>query len=166
MSRRRIVLVGSMGAGKTTVGRALAARLGWPYWDNDAELLRLAGTAVTEVAAAGTERLHEVEAAVLRAALAAPPPLVVAAPGSAALDPSLAAALAGERVVWLRATPATLTARVADGPARPLLEPGADAPVAALDAARRPGFAALATQVVDVDGVPVQEIVDAIVGAL
>jgi shikimate kinase len=163
MSRRRIVLVGSMGAGKTTVGRALAGRLGWPYWDNDAELLRLAGAPVTEVAAEGTERLHEVEAAVLRAALASPPPLVVAAPGSAALDPSLAGALAGERVVWLRASAATLAARVAGGPARPLL---GTAPVAALDAARRPGFAALAGQVVDVDGVPVDEIVDAIVGAL
>jgi shikimate kinase len=168
MTPGRIVLVGSMGAGKTTVGRALAARLGWPYWDNDAELHRLAGAPVTKVAAEGTERLHAVEAAVLRAALAAPPPLVVAAPGSAALDPSLADALAGERVVWLRASLATLAARVADGPARPLLgaAPGPVTPVAALDAARRPGFAALATQVVDVDGVPVEEIVDAIVASL
>ena len=37
----RIVLIGQMGSGKTSVGERLAARLGWPYLDNDAEVRRL-----------------------------------------------------------------------------------------------------------------------------
>jgi shikimate kinase len=163
----RIVLAGMMGAGKTTVGRALAARLGWTYWDNDTELRRLAGRDLGEVARAGTERLHELEAEVLRAGLAAPPPVVVAAPGSAVLDPALAALLRAEYVVWLRASPQTLAARVAGGTERPYL-PGAgdEAILAALDAERRPGFAAVASYVVDVDGLGVDEIVDRILASL
>lgn len=153
MSRDRIVLVGMMGSGKTTVGRALAARLGWPYWDNDGALRARTGRDVAEVLLdEGSERLHDLEYAVLLDALAAPPPYVVSAPGSAALHPAARSRLAEEYVVWLRARPDTLAARVAGGPSRPFLG-GADvaATVLALDAERRDGFAAIATYVVDVD---------------
>jgi shikimate kinase len=161
----RVVLVGMMGAGKTTVGRALAARLGWPYRDNDAALLRLAGRSAPELlASAGVEALHEAEGAVLLDALAAPDPIVVAAPGSAVLSPALRARLAAEPVVWLRASVATLAARVAADPARPLL-PSSDTGVSeaaravrALLAAREPGFAEVASYVVDVDGLTPAEV--------
>jgi shikimate kinase len=162
----RVVLVGMMGAGKTTVGRALAARLGWPYRDNDAALLRLTGRSGPDLlASAGVEALHEAEAAVLLDALAASDPQVVAAPGSAVLSPALRVRLAAEPVVWLRASVATLAARVAADAARPLLPSSAVAgateaagAVAALLAARGPGFAEVASYVVDVDGLSPAEV--------
>ncbi|HEX8002775.1 MAG TPA: shikimate kinase [Mycobacteriales bacterium] len=152
----RVVLAGSMGAGKTTVGRLLAARLGTAYLDNDVALGRAPADVEAEAGLAG---LHAAEAAALRAALERDG--VVAAPGSMALDPALRALLRDETVVWLRARPDTLAARV-PGSGRPL----AAADVAALDAARRPGFAEVATVVVDVDGRPPEEIVDEIVARL
>jgi shikimate kinase len=139
----RLVLAGAMGAGKTTVGRLVAERLGWPYLDNDAGLGR---TPADVAEAEGVEALHEAEARVLLAALARDR-VVVAAPGSAALDPALRARLRAETVVWLRARAETLAARVA-GSGRPFA--GAD--VAALLAEREPGLAEMATYVVDVDG--------------
>ena len=156
---RRVVLVGTMGSGKTTVGRALAARLGWRYWDNDAELRARTGRTAADIAGTeGLERLHAVEAEVLAAGLAPAEPAVVAAPGSVAVHrpPPF-----DGPVVWLRAAPATLAARVGSGAGRPDL-----GSLAALDAARRPGFAALATVVVDVDDLSVDRIVDTIIGRL
>ncbi len=89
---------------------------------------------------------------------------VVGAPGSIALDPDAAAVLAGQRAVWLRATLDTLAARIPHDPVRPLLGAAPAAVLAALMREREPGFASLATSVVDVDGLPVEAIVDRIVG--
>ena len=70
---RHVVLVGLMGAGKTTVGRRLAARLGWPWHDSDADIEAATGMTVRELRDRdGVDAMHDLEAAQLLQALAEP----------------------------------------------------------------------------------------------
>lgn len=97
---RHIVLIGMMGVGKTTVGRLLAARLGWAFWDNDEALERDTGQTAADVERErGKAALHRLESRLLRDALQSPEPTVLAAAGSVVLDPD---ALTGAMTVWLR----------------------------------------------------------------
>ncbi len=119
-STSTIVLVGMMGSGKTSVGRALAERSGWHYLDND-ELVRSVSGRAPEVIDAneGADALHQAEAAALRHALAMPPPLIVGAAAWVVMDPASAALLrAAPAVVYLRARPETLRARIGTGAGR------------------------------------------------
>jgi len=121
--------MGLMATGKTTVGRVLAQELGWPYLDNDELVLRATGAALEGLRLrAGGERLHEAESAALRHVLAAPPPLVGALAASVVTTPENRAALrrADTLVVWLRARPDTLAARVATGDGSQGAAEGAD----------------------------------------
>lgn len=115
-----LVLLGMMGAGKTTVGRALAARTGWRYLDNDQLVSAATGRTPEEIDATdGTDALHAAEAAALRHALGLPPPLIAgAAAGVVEDEPSLRLLRAGPLVVYLRARPQTLRARIGSGGGR------------------------------------------------
>ncbi len=152
-----------MGAGKTTVGPALALRLGVRYADNDEALAARTGKDAASVARDnGIDALHQLEHEVLADALRTNDAAVVGAPGSIALDPRGGEMLAGQRVVWLRASLKTLAARTHHDPVRPLLGPDPAAVLAALMSEREPTFARLATTIVDVDGLSVDAIVDRI----
>jgi shikimate kinase len=156
--------MGMMGAGKTTVGHALAVRLGVAYADNDAELLARTGEDAASFARAnGVAALHRVEYEVLAKAVGLADRAVVGAPGSIAVDPRAADLLAGQWVVWLRATLATLAERTHHDPVRPLLGTDPAAVLAALIREREPGFARLASTIIDVDGLTVDAIVDALI---
>src|SRR4051794_29228963 len=73
----RILLLGLMGAGKTTIGRLFAAELDWTYVDNDVQVRQARGAALDELRQQqGGEELHAAETAALLEVLAAPPPLV------------------------------------------------------------------------------------------
>jgi shikimate kinase len=149
---RHVVVVGSMAAGKSTVGRALAARLGRPFRDSDDDLEAtrgLTGRALAE--REGIDALHRWEAEHLRAALAGTRPAVVAAAASVVEDEACLAALRDPFVVWLRAPAGVLAQRIADGThaddhRRPL---GDATAVAALEAHRAGRFAAVADLTID-----------------
>ena len=155
-----------MGAGKSTVGRLVARRLGWDFVDLDEEVATETGRSVPALFAAGGEpAFREAEARCLAAILAdeARGPVVVAAGGGVVGDPANRGRLqrAGT-VVWLRAEVATLEARVGDGSGRPLLAGADDAgrrsAIGALAARRAPLYEEVADAVVDVDGLPAAEV--------
>src|ERR1035441_4410527 len=118
----RLLLVGMMGSGKTTVGHLVAQRLGWPHLDSDAEVEEAIGQSVPEIfAGQGEPAFRAAETAALVRALSVEP-VVVSVAGGAVLDPDNRRLIAGAgTVVWLRAEVETLADRVGDGAGRPLL---------------------------------------------
>lgn len=156
-----------MGSGKTTVGRELARRTGWPFLDNDALVRELTGRQPATIDAEdGEDALHAAETAAFRAAVARLGPAIIAVAGAVADEPEERAGLAAAgHVVWLRANPATLLQRVGSGAGR-----RADARdpewVAARVVAREPAYGAVADQVIDVDGRTPGEVVAAILDAV
>lgn len=161
-SAGHVVLVGMMGVGKTTVGEALAARLGRPFLDSDAEVEARTGRTVREIfAAEGEAAFRALETAVLAEALARPEPAVVAAAGGSVGDPANRERLrAAGTVVWLRASPGLLAERTAGGDHRPLLEHDPAGTLARLAAEREPLYREVADLVVDVDDRPAGRLVD------
>jgi shikimate kinase len=150
----RVLLVGMMASGKTTVGHELAALTGWPYVDNDELVVSLAGQATPDVAAIrGADGLHMLEGFVVEEILAMDPPLIAGLPGSSIQAPPMRAAIreAGH-VVWLRARMETLAARVGIGEDRPFFA-GHDVleTLRRLNQGREPLYAATAHLTVDVD---------------
>jgi chorismate synthase len=158
----RILLVGMMGAGKSTVGQLLARRLGWAYLDSDRQVEAVTGHTVPEIfAAQGEPAFRALETAVLQEAVGGPDPVVVSVAGGAVLDPANRALIRRSgTVVWLRARPDTLAARVGDGAGRPLLDPDPATAVRALEAVRRPYYAEVADVVVDVDELSADQVAD------
>ena len=101
------MLIGMMGSGKTTVGRSLAAALGRPLVDSDAQVEARTGRTVREIFESDGEAAYRVlEREALVDALGEAEPSVVAAAGGVVLDAGNRAVLqeAGT-VVWLRARP-------------------------------------------------------------
>jgi len=165
----RVVLLGLMGSGKTTMGKALAARLGWPLVDSDVQLQRSTGlTARGFREAHGTTALHRAEAAALLEALGGPVPAIIGAAASTIEDPAARSAIGGPGIipVWLRASPAVLAARFGRKTHRPIY--GADPEAVAREQAqvRDPLFAALDPIVIEVDNRTPTESVEAALDAI
>ncbi len=120
---RSIVLVGLMGAGKSTVGRRLALRLGLPFVDADVEIEAASGMAIAEMFERyGEAAFRDGERRVI-ARLLGGPRHVLATGGGAFVDPhTRALILAQATAVWLDADVSTLVERVRRRNTRPLLK--------------------------------------------
>ena len=125
LGERTIVLVGLMGAGKTTVGRRLAARLQLPFVDADAEIERAAGKSIPEIFEDhGEEAFRDGEKRVI-ARILEKGPQVLATGGGAYMDEDTRTAIATHGIsLWLKANTALLLKRVSRRGGRPLLKQG------------------------------------------
>ncbi|MBX9634746.1 MAG: shikimate kinase [Magnetospirillum sp.] len=122
---RPIVLIGLMGAGKSCVGRRLAARLGIPFMDSDVEFETAAGCTISEFFGKfGEPAFREGERKVI-ARLMEGPPCVLATGGGAFCDPETRARIQeGAVSVWIRADLDLLVKRTSGRDHRPLLKQG------------------------------------------
>jgi shikimate kinase len=121
--RRAIVLVGLMGAGKTKIGRRLAARLNLPFFDSDEEIETAAGETIEEIFANRGEAVFRDGERRVIARLLHGPVHVLATGGGAFMDPATRRIIAARGVsVWLRAELDVLFARVSRRTNRPLLK--------------------------------------------
>ena len=122
---RTIVLVGLMGAGKSKIGRRLAARLNLPFFDSDHEIEIAAGESIEEIFANRGERVFRDGERRVIARLLAQPVHVLATGGGAFMDEMTRAVIERRGVsLWLRADLDVLVSRVSRRSDRPLLKVG------------------------------------------
>ena len=146
----RVILIGMMGSGKTTIGHLLATRTGWPYVDNDELVRRQSGMSARELLAdGGQDRLRAVETGALELGLELEPPVIVGVAAGTVLDPANRDRMRdGGTVVWLRASAGTLIERARDAVHRPFIDRD-DAWMAKTADEREPLYAEIADIVVD-----------------
>lgn len=164
---RHIILVGMMGVGKSSLGRRLSRRLQLALADSDREIERAAGMGIGELFRLyGEPELRALERRVMTRLLAMPPQ-IIATGGDAFTDAETRELLkAGGLTIWLKASAATLTARIRRLEHRPLLNaPDIPAQIAELVEARAAHYGE-ARLTLETDEQPVPQIIERIVDLL
>jgi shikimate kinase len=156
-----IALVGLSGVGKSSVGRRLAARLGWPLLDTDVLIVERAGCTIAQIFAdSGEPRFRDLESDALQIAFSITPCIVSTGGGIVLRAENRALLRARAFVAWLDAPTETLVARLlAHDEDRPLIGGGDPAArLEALRAARAGLYAEVANARIATTGVAVDEI--------
>jgi len=166
MTKPKAVLIGPMGAGKSTVGRLLAESLGVSLRDTDEDVEAVAGKSVQDLFVdEGEAHFRRLEKAAVAAAVAEHDG-VVSLGGGAVLDPDTQRLLRGHEVVFLRVGLADAVKRVGLGSGRPLLLGNVRARVKQLLEERAAIYESVATIVVDTDGRTPEDVADEIRAAV
>lgn len=162
----RVVLVGPMGAGKSTVAGILAQRWGTSVRDTDHDVETSEGRSISDLfVEEGEDYFRTRERAAVATALAEHDG-VLALGGGAVVDEDTRAALSGHTVVHLQVGLSDAVKRVGLGTSRPLLLGNVRSRVKALLDERAPIYAAVATFTVDTDGRTPEDVADEIVDRL
>jgi shikimate kinase len=156
----RVVLVGPMGAGKSTVGRLLAARWDVGFRDTDDDVEQAEGRSISDIFVdSGEEHFRALEREAVAHAVGEHAG-VLAVGGGAVMRPETRSLLAGHRVVFLRVGLSDAAARVGMGASRPLLLGNVRGTLKALLDERTPVYEAVADAVVDTGGRTPDEVAD------
>lgn len=160
------ILIGPPGAGKTTIGRLLAERLGVAWHDTDAAIVQEHGRPIADIFVVdGEPAFRTIEHDAVTRALAGSAG-VVSLGGGAPMEPGTKELLAGHTVVFLDVAIADAAQRVGFDRSRPLLGVNPRAQWTKIMATRRPTYEALATHRVDTAGRQPAEVVDEILRLL
>jgi len=166
MSGPRVVLVGAMGAGKSTVGRLLAERWDVAFRDTDDDVEQAEGRSISDIFVdSGEEHFRALEREAVAHALGEHAG-VLAVGGGAVMRPETRSLLAGHRVVFLQVGLTDAAARVGLGTSRPLLLGNVRGTLKALLDERTPVYQAVADAAVDTDGRTPDEVADLVEAAL
>ncbi len=167
---RHLACIGLMGAGKSTVGRLVAERLGWAFVDVDEVIEARTGCEVSQLWDVGGEGAYRpMERDVVVEALESSECSVLATPGGVVLDHDATSAIETADVVsvYLRARPDTLAVRImADDRLRPLLSNHPESAVQTMFAARDHCYEDLSDHVVQVDDLGPEEAAEAVIEVL
>jgi shikimate kinase len=147
----RVVLVGMMGSGKSTIGRLLSDATGWAYVDNDDLVRRTHGmTSRQLLAERGEAAMRTAESDALALGLDVPEPAIIGVAAGTILDSVNRDRLrTGGVVVWLRADAASLEARAMGAEHRPWLDSGGGSWIRDTTAERDPLYASVADITID-----------------
>ena len=163
---QHLVLVGMMGAGKSSVGRVLAERLGRELFDSDAMIEARTGQTVRQIwQEVGEAAYRRIETEVLGDALDHATPSIIAAAGGVVLSPTNRARLMADDayVVWLAADVDVLLDRVLNGAHRPLLDDDPEAVLRKMMVDREALYREVADAIVSVDLRSVNEVAQAVI---
>ena len=160
----RIILIGPMGSGKTTVGSALATELGSHFRDTDEMIVSQSGREISDIFIEdGEDAFRALEKIILRAALLEDGAILALGGGACtSFDAQSALRASGAFIVYLRISLAQVSSRVGFNQGRPLLMGNPRAQWQTLMNERAPIYEGLAHYVVDVESKDVREIVDEI----
>jgi shikimate kinase len=155
-----LVLIGSPGAGKSSVGRRVAERLGVPFEDTDRLVEAKAGTTIADIFVnQGEDEFRRLEADAVAQSLRDCTG-VLALGGGAVMRPETRALLSGFRVVWLKVSVSDAVHRVGMNQARPLLLGNVRGTLTSLLEKREPVYAEVSSTVVDTSGRTLRQVAD------
>jgi shikimate kinase len=162
-----IILIGLMGAGKTKIGKLLAAKLDLPFFDSDREIETAAGSSIAEIFERFGEAYFRAGERRVIARLLNGPPAVMATGGGAFMDPETRQLIQRKGTsIWLRASIDLLVERTSRRDTRPLLHNGdAREILQKLADERHPAYA-LADVTVDVTGEPANRTMKKVLAAI